>query len=204
MKKQAILLGLLLMMPVFTAAAESDRGPVEIVQETTSKTLDTIHSRRAEFEAEPALLREFVRNEVLALIDVEYSARLVLGRAGRGASDQQLEEFATALSEVLINRYADGLLGFHSEGQVEVLPLKGDHTDKLTRVRMKIKLQNGGFAPIGFAFRKTDQGWKAFDITVEGISYVITYRNQLSPLVQKEGIEKVTADIRQGNIEVSE
>lgn len=204
MKIRSILLGLLLTIPMFTLAAIDEADPVEIVQVTTSKTLETINSRREEFEAEPALLREFVRSEVLDLIDVQYSARLVLGRAGRGASEQQLQEFATALSEVLINRYADGLLGFRSEGQVEVLPLKGQNTDKLTRVRMRIKLENGGFVPIDFAFRKTDQGWRAFDITVEGISYVITYRNQLSPLVQSEGIDQVTADIRRGNVEVGE
>jgi phospholipid transport system substrate-binding protein len=58
--------------------------------------------------------------------------------------------------------------------------------------------------PIDFAFRKTDLGWKAFDITIEGISYVMTYRNQISPLVMSEGIDKVTADLREGNISLEE
>lgn len=54
--------------------------------------------------------------------------------------------------------------------------------------------------PIDYAFHMTEEGWKAFDVTVEGISYVMTYRNQISPRVQKDGIEKVTADIQAGNI----
>jgi phospholipid transport system substrate-binding protein len=108
------------------------------------------------------------------------------------------------MSSVLINRYADGLLTFRSDEQVEVLPVKGKNTEKLTRVRTRIKLENGGVAPVDYAFRKTDQGWKAFDVTVEGISYVITFRNQISPRVLSDGIEQVTADILAGSIKLSD
>jgi phospholipid transport system substrate-binding protein len=111
------------------------------------------------------------------LLDLDYSARLILGKAGRGVSPEQLDAFAQAMSNVLVNRYADGLLEFRSDDQVEVLPMKGNNTEKLTRVRTRIKLENGGYAPVDYAFRKTETGWKAFDVTVEGISYVMTFRN---------------------------
>jgi len=137
-------------------------------------------------------------------MDQEYSARLILGRAGKGVTEEQLNAFSQAISTVLINRYADGLLGFRSDEQVQILPLKGNNTDKLTRVRTRIKLENGGYAPVDYAFRKTDQGWKVFDVTVEGISYVITFRNQISPQVQSEGIDNVTEEIRLGNLKINE
>jgi len=108
------------------------------------------------------------------------------------------------MSSVLINRSADGLIEFRSDEQVEVLPMKGNNTDKLTRIRTRIKLDNGGFAPVDYAFRKTERGWKAFDVTVEGISYVITFRNQISPQVEADGIDKVTEDILAGNIKIDE
>jgi phospholipid transport system substrate-binding protein len=71
-------------------------------------------------------------------------------------------------------------------------------------VRTRIKLENGGFAPVDYAFRKTDEGWKAFDVTVEGISYIITFRNQIAPRVEADGIDQVTEEIRAGNITISE
>ena len=108
------------------------------------------------------------------------------------------------MSNVLINRYADGLIEFRSDEQLEVLPMKGNNTDKLTRVRTRIKLENGGFAPVDYSFRKTDRGWKAFDVMVEGISYVITFRNQISPKVEAEGIDKVTEDILAGSIRIDD
>lgn len=181
-----------------------ERDPVTIIEETTTQILQTLDSRREEFTAEPELLRAVVREDLLPLIDLDYSARLILGRAGRGVSPEQLNAFSDAMSHVLINRYADGLIEFRSDEQVEVLPMKGNNTEKLTRVRTRIKLENGGFAPVDYSFRRTDGGWKAFDVTVEGISYVITFRNQISPKVEAEGIDKVTEDILAGNIKIDD
>ena len=105
---------------------------------------------------------------------------------------------------MLINRYSDSLIEFTYEELLQVMPMKGNNTDKLTRVRTRIKLTTGGFVPVDFAFHKTGNGWKAFDVTVEGISYVITFRNQISPRVQADGIEKVTAEIIAGNLTFDE
>ena len=186
------------------AYAADARDPLTIINETTDEILGLLNENREAFKADPDKLRAVVRENLLPLIDLDYSARLILGRAGRGASEEQLENFADAMSQVLINRYADGLLEFRSDEQLEVLPLRGDNNDKLTRVRTRLKLENGKFAPVDYAFRKTAEGWKAFDVTVEGISYVLTFRNQIAPRVQAEGIEKVTEDIRAGNIEIED
>ena len=186
------------------AYSADERDPLTIIEETTSQILQELDSRRNEFTADPELLRAVVREDLLPLIDLEYSARLILGKSGRGVSPEQLGAFSDAMSNVLINRYADGLIEFRSDEQLEVLPMKGKNTDKLTRVRTRIKLENGGFAPVDYSFRKTDQGWKAFDVMVEGISYVITFRNQISPKVEAEGIDKVTEDILAGNIKIDD
>lgn len=186
-----------------TAAAGAD-GPVDIVRETAGKILQKLDANRDSYTQHPDELRKMVRQDLLPLIDLRYSARLILGKAGRGISEEQLDAFADAMSSVLINRYADGLLEFRSTDQLEVLPMKGRNSDKLTRVRTRVKLDNGGTAPVDYAFHKTPDGWKAFDVTVEGISYVITFRNQIVPRVEADGIEQVTADIRAGNVPLNE
>jgi phospholipid transport system substrate-binding protein len=182
----------------------NEADPITTIQQAAGNILNMLEENRTEFEAHPDLLRDLVRSDFMPLIDIVYSARLILGKAGRGLSPEQLQDFADALSNVLLNRYSDGLLHFRSPDQLEVLPLKGRNTDKLTRVRTRIKLENGGYAPVDYAFHKTDTGWKAFDVTVEGISYVITLRNQIVPKVEAEGIEKVTADIAQGNVALND
>ncbi len=106
------------------------------------------------------------------------------------------------MSYVLTNRYADGLLQFKSDNQMKIMPMRGTNTEKLTRVRTRVMLTNGGYAPVDYAFRKTENGWKAFDVTVEGISYIITFRNQIGPRVQADGIDKVTDDLIAGTLSI--
>lgn len=178
--------------------------PVSIVEQTAAAILTDLNANRETYTADPTQLRAVVRKDLLPLLDLEYSARLILGKSARTASPEQIAAFSNAMSNVLINRYADGLLEFRSSDQLEVLPLKGSNSEKNTRVRTRIKLDNGGYAPVDYAFRKTADGWKAFDVTVEGISYVITFRNQIGPRVEADGIDKVTADILAGNVVIDD
>ena len=186
-----------------TAETSSD-DPRAIVEQAAKNILASLNQNRAEYTANPELLREVVRTDMLPLLDQEYTARLILGKSAREASAEQIDAFSEAMVAVLINRYSDGLLSFRSSDQMEVLPLKGNNTDKVTRVRTRIKLDNGSFAPVDYAFRKTPEGWKAFDVTVEGISYVITFRNQIGPRVESDGIDKVTADILSGTLVIKD
>ena len=204
--KQLSAFALFLLLGSSAALANSvdQRDPLTIIEETTTQMLGTLDERREEFTADPEQLRTIVREDLLPLLDLEYSARLILGKEGRKVSPEHLDAFSLAMSNVLVNRYSDGLLEFKSDKQIEVLPMKGKNTEKLTRVRTRIKLENGGFAPVDYAFRKTEQGWKAFDVTVEGISYIITFRNQISPRVAADGIDKVTQEILAGNIKINE
>jgi len=195
---------LFLLLGSSPVGAVDERDPVTVITQAITRILEVLDSRRAEFTQNPELLRSVVSENMLPLIDVVYSARLILGRAGRDVSTEQLLAFSDALSSVLINRYSDNLIEFNSDRQIQVMPLKGKNTDKLTRVRTRIKLTRGGFIPVDYAFHRTDEGWKAFDVTVEGISYVITFRNQISPRVRAEGIDKVTADIIAGNVSLDE
>jgi phospholipid transport system substrate-binding protein len=206
MMKSLLAIALLLLAGTGVAGVDpvDQRDPLTIIEETTASMLSIVDERREEFTADPVLLQDVVRGDLLPLLDLNYSARLILGKAGKEVSPAQLDSFSQAMSSVLVNRYADGLLEFRSDKQVEVLPLKGNNTDKLTRVRTRIQLENGGFTPVDYAFRKTEEGWKAFDVSVEGISYVITFRNQIAPRVEADGIDTVTQEIRAGTLKISE
>ena len=117
---------------------------------------------------------------------------------------EKVDEFAGVMSTLLINRYSKGLLYFSSEVDLQVLPQRGELNDRMTRVRTRVRLPSGGEAPVDYVFHNTADGWKAFDVIVEGISYVTTYRNQIMPEVQANGIDEVIARLRQGQMELPE
>jgi phospholipid transport system substrate-binding protein len=193
-----------MLLTAASAVMAQNSEPARLVEQTAGNILSQIDEHRKEFQENPAGLKILVREELLPLLDQEYSARLILGRQGRDLPEEQITEFAEALSTVLTDRYSSGLLRFRSSDQLEILPASPKDNERLTRVRTRVQLESGGSAPVDYAFRKTPQGWKVFDVTVEGVSYVITFRNQLGPRIASEGIEKVTADLLSGQIDPTE
>jgi phospholipid transport system substrate-binding protein len=185
-------------------AQTMEKEPVSLMEETAGRIFADVSKNLENYRANPADLQILVRTDLMPLLDVSYAARLVLGRAGRGLSQEKIDEFADCMSNLLVNRYSDGLLYFGSEASLRVLPQRGELNEKLTRVRTRVILPNGGEAPVDYAFHKTADGWKAFDVIVEGISYITTYRNQIMPEVQANGIDSVIARLRSGQLELAE
>ncbi len=184
------------------AQAQAD-DPVALVERTTGRIFANVAENLEEYTANPQALKTLVRTDLMPLLDVNYAARLVLGRAGRGLEKEKIEEFAICMSSLLVNRYSKGLLYFSSDIKLQVLPQRGELNEKVTRVRTRVTLPNGKEAPVDYAFHKTPEGWKAFDVIVEGISYITTYRNQIMPDVQANGIDSVIARLGTGDLELS-
>ena len=178
--------------------------PVSLVEDVTVHIFEDVSNNLEHYNENPQALQELVRSDLIPLLDVQYAARLILGRAGRGLSKEKIDEFSDSMSNLLVSRYSQGLLHFSSEVELQVLPQRGDLNEKMTRVRTRVKLPTGGEAPVDYAFHKTPHGWKAFDVVVEGISYITTYRNQIMPDVQANGIDSVIARLNSGQLDLAE
>jgi len=186
------------------SAQNTSDDPVSLVEQTAGKLFTAVAENQEAYAADPKLLEELVHRDLLPVLDIGYSARLILGRAGRGLDEAKISEFATCMSNLLINRYSKALLEFSSQIKLNVLPQRGDLDDKLTRVRTRVTLPSGREALVDYAFHKTTGGWKAFDVIVEGISYVTTYRNQIMPEVQDNGIDSVIERLNSGQLQLTE
>lgn len=183
------------------AAAQND-DPVALVKETSDELYERLDANREEWSEDPEGLRDIVRELLLPHLDTVYSGRLVLGRAGRDLEQEQIQEFAEALAELLIRQYAKALLEFEDRDQMEVLPLAGDNTERQTRVRTRIRLDSGSRVPVDYIFRKHEGQWKIFDVIAEGISYVSTFRNQIGEQIRREGFDKVLEKLKDDQVQV--
>jgi phospholipid transport system substrate-binding protein len=129
---------------------------------------------------------------VLPHFDIDYASLLVLGQNARTAAPEQRARFAKAMYNSITHRYAEGLLKY-TEGRVRVLPFQGELNDKRTLVRTQVVLDDGKVVPVDYAFRKTSAGdWKAYDVIIEGISYVTNYRNQVAAEIAKSNLDALT------------
>jgi len=85
---------------------------------------------------------------------------------------------------------------------VEILPLAGDNDERSTRVRTRVRLDSGNRAPVDYVLRKAGDEWRVFDVIIEGISYVATFRNQISEEIRRDGFDRMLARLKAGDIEV--
>ncbi|MFZ5653718.1 MAG: MlaC/ttg2D family ABC transporter substrate-binding protein [Pseudomonadota bacterium] len=189
-------------LAVLTAAALAADEPADIVRETSDRLFELVDSNRAAYAAEPSRLQDEVRRHLLPHVDTLYSARLVLGQHGRDLSADRVEAFARALSDLLVRRYADGLLEFKDRDQMKILPDQGGNTERMTRVRTKVRLTSGSEAAVDYVFRKKDGEWRVFDVIIEGISYVATFRTQIGEEIRRDGFERVLSRLESGELQL--
>jgi phospholipid transport system substrate-binding protein len=174
------------------AAAHAETQPNQVVQGIVDNLGKTMETRRAELSKDREGLLKAIDEIVLPHFDIDYASILVLGPNARTATPEQRARFAHAMYNSITHRYAEGLLKY-TEGRVKVLPFQGELNDKRTLVRTQVVLDDGKVVPVDYAFRKTKDGdWKAYDVIIEGISYVTNYRNQVAAEIQKSSLDALT------------
>lgn len=189
----------------FAGAAPAADKPSDIVKTTTDTVLKTLVEQRDAFKADPAKLNAFVKSQLEVVMDREYSARLVLARHSKGATPAQLTAFADALADNLLRRYGKALIDFDPNVEVRVKSETPLQKGKLVRVASEIVRRGGSPVPVDYMFAPNAAGeWKVFDVIVEGVSYVQTYRTQFDEQLRGETLDQVTAKLAAGEIQVRE
>jgi len=172
------------------AAANCDLGPQALVENSAKRMLTELDANRAMYAKDPAKLDALVANVLLPRFDTEYAARLVLGAAWRTATPEQRQRFVNAFYHSLLHNYGNALLEFTADRLI-VLPYRGDAGDTQATVRTEVKKSSGERVPVNFSLHKTDCGWKAWDVVIEGISYVKSFRTDFAAEIQQKGLDEV-------------
>jgi len=184
---------LLCVLGTLSAQAADPQMPAQVVQGIVDDLNVVMATRRDELRKDREALLKAIDGIVLPHFDIDYASILVLGQNARTATPEQRARFANAMYNSITHRYAEGLLKY-TEGRVKVLPLQGELNDKRTLVRTQVVLDDGKVVPVDYAFRKTRDGdWKAYDVIIEGISYVTNYRNQVDAEIKKTSIDALNA-----------
>jgi phospholipid transport system substrate-binding protein len=176
--------------PVAATAAPSTLGPQELVENSAKRMLVELDANRPMYVKDPAKLDALVANVLLPNFDTEYAARLVLGQNWRTATPEQRKRFVDAFYHSLLRNYGAALVDFTAD-RFTILPYKGDPGDAMATVRTEVKRSSGEKIPVNFSLRKTDGVWKAWDVVIEGISYVKSFRTDFGAEIQAKGLDEV-------------
>ena len=167
-----------------------DATPNQVIEATANAMADGLDGRRAYFEEHPEELYQLINDVLLPNFDARYAGYLVLGKHWRTASEEQRSRFIDAFYNFLLRSYAKAVLEFDQK-KINILPPRGELGEKRAVVKTEMRLDDGSEIPVNYSMRNTDNGWKAYDVRIEGISYVQNYRNQFNAEISAKGIDSV-------------
>ena len=195
--KKAIFLAAALLGIALPAPAQV-LGPEELVRRVTQEVLDAIKSDAQLAAGDRQKMLKLAEDKVLPHIDFGEAARLALGRSWARATPEQRKQVVAEFLAMLVRTYASAIDAYRGQ-TLQVLPVRMKPAD--TDVTVRNRYLRPGATPVAIEYQmhKTAQGWKIYDIVVEGVSLVITYRSEFDAVVKQDGIEGLIRRLAEKN-----
>jgi phospholipid transport system substrate-binding protein len=195
-----------LVLPPLAPLARADTqgvqlGPQELMDSVAKQMFAALDANRAAIKKDPEKAFPLVDTILLPHFDTGYAAQLVLAQNWRTATPDQQKRFIDALYRALLRTYGGAIADFTAD-RLKLLPFRGDPAATQATVRTLVARSSGAVVPVDYRMRKTADGWKAFDVIIEGISYVKNYRTDLGAEVSQKGLEEVIARLEREGLDV--
>jgi phospholipid transport system substrate-binding protein len=179
------------------AGSSASEGPSEVVQAAAQSMLGDLDRDRRAYQRDPAKVGQLVDKYLLPHFDVEYAARGVLGRYWATATPDQRQRFIDAFYHSLLANYGSALANFTSD-KLKIYPSNVAPDATRATVRTDVLASDGDRVQVNYYMHKTPQGWKAWDVVINGISYVNSYRTDFGEQIEQQGIDSVIKRLQAG------
>ena len=187
----------LFLLSSFVEAAIED--PQQLVRETGEKVLSEVGARKADLEANPALIYPLVESTVLPHFDFRRMSQSALGRYWPDASDEQKTAVTNEFRELLVRTYATALLGYTGQ-KIQYLPVQYQPGDEKVMIPTRIAASdNAPPIPINYRLQLTDAKWMVYDVVIDGVSLITNYRSQFATEVRRNGIDGLISALADKN-----
>jgi phospholipid transport system substrate-binding protein len=124
--------------------------------------------------------------------------QLAVGRSWREATDSQKTALIDEFRRLLVRTYSASLSQFKNQN-IDVKPLKLTPSDTEVVVKTLIAQPGAQSIPIDYSMEKTKDGWKVFDVLIDGVSLVTNYRSSFSTEIKNSGIDGLVKSLADRN-----
>lgn len=186
----AVRMILTLALAAIAASASADvKAPDVLIRETADEVLATVKKDRDLRNGDQKKLLDLVEAKILPHFDFEKMTRLAVGRPWRTATAEQRQALVTEFRTLLVRTYT-AAFSHYEDQKVEVKPpVKSDNGDNEVTVNTLIVKPGSQAIAVNYEMEKRNDGWKVFDLTIEGASLIESYRGTFSEQVQQSGID---------------
>ena len=187
------------------APVQAEPTAPNTVLETASRQMITaINANHERIMTDPSVVNGLVEEILMPHIDFISSSKWVLGKHWRRASKEQKLEFIRQFRSLLLRFYSTALAEYLttntvSEDMFVFLPLRADNNSKQVTVHSEIHAPSGSIIPIKYNMHLTRKGWKVYDVSIEGVSMVTTYRTSFAAEIKQKGLDGLIASLAERN-----
>jgi len=194
MRFLALIASLLLALPV----RAQELGPEELVRKVTSDVLESIQSDRQLQAGDRKKMLALAEQKVLPHVDFEEAVKIAAGKTWQTATPEQRHRLASEFRSMLIRIYSTAIDTYRGQ-TMKVLPLRMAPGATEVTVRNQYLRQGRPPVPVEYSMKKTPEGWKIYDIVIEGVSLVLTYRAEFEQVARTAGIEGLIKRLQEKN-----
>ena len=197
----ALIVSVLLIGP--TVSAAEIEAPLDLLKRTSDEVIQVLKDKRAAIDADPSLVYQIVDEYILPHLDDVTLAKLALGKNWKKASNEQKIEFVDQFRTLLVRTYSKSLQEF-SDQKINFFPVKMKADAKKVTVKSEVLQSGGPSIPVDYRLRLKKDAWKVYDIKIDGVSLVTSYRGTFSQEMRKGGMKGLLKMLRDKNSKVAE
>ncbi len=185
---------------VLMAADGADTPATALVRETATQVLERLHADRTATPENPQRLYQIAEQVVLPHFDFQRMSQRVLGKHWRSATAEQRERFVGEFRTLLVRTYATAVADYR-DAQLSFQPARELAAD-IYRVRSNVDRGNGAPAlQVDYDVYRNAEAWKVFDVAINGVSLVVSYRSGFNTDITKLGMDGLIDQIAQHNVQ---
>jgi len=184
------------LLPVPAQAQEL--APDELVRKVTADVLDAVKSDKQLQAGDRRKALALAEQKILPHVDFREAARLATGKAWQGATPEQQEKIVTEFRSMLVRIYSNAI-GVYQGQEMKVLPVRLAPGATEVTVRNQYVKSGRPPVPVEYAMKKKPEGWMIYDITVEGVSLVLTYRAEFDQITKTAGVDGLIKRMHEKN-----
>jgi phospholipid transport system substrate-binding protein len=182
---------LLVVAVILSPVMNAKNSPVPMLEQTANTIISTLKDNKSSLKSNPNIIYQAVEAHLLPIVDVAGMSRSVLGRqAWTKATDGQRTQFSRAFTRLVIRTYSSPLAQYSDES-VQFLPVRGSLNSKFLRVNSIIVRTGGQNISLTYSLVDKNGQWKIYDMSVEGVSLLQSFRSQFSAALQNSSIDEV-------------
>ena len=192
----------MLLLGLQSVSAGEIEPPVDLLKRTSDQVIKILVDEREDLKQDPDRVYDIVDKYILPHLDDVTMAKLALGKNWRKASKAQKRAFVDEFRNLLVRTYSKSLLEFRDQ-RINFFPVELNGDTKKISVRAEVIQPGGPPIPLAYRMRIKNNAWKVYDIKVDGISLVTSYRGTFTQEVRKSGIDGLLKYLRDKNGKLS-